>query len=80
MAKVKVYASSTCVYCRKAKEFLKQNEVDYEEVDVMTEIGKHELEKLGFNVVPILLIDDQVIRGFNKVAIQEALHLDMTTP
>ena len=34
MSKVKVYSTPTCPYCNMAKDFLKQNKVSFEEVDV----------------------------------------------
>ncbi|MDP2735824.1 MAG: glutaredoxin family protein, partial [bacterium] len=34
MADVTIYTTPTCVYCKAAKEFFKENNVEYEEKDV----------------------------------------------
>ena len=34
MAKVTIYSTPTCVYCKMAKEFFAKNKVAYEEHDV----------------------------------------------
>lgn len=32
--KVKIYTTPTCPHCQRTKEFLKENEVDFENIDV----------------------------------------------
>ena len=34
MAKVKVYSTPTCPWCHRAMEFLKENDVEFEEINV----------------------------------------------
>jgi len=38
MAKVTIYTTPTCVYCKMTKEFFKQNNIVYEEKDVARDI------------------------------------------
>lgn len=33
---IKVYSTPTCPYCRMAKDFLKQNKIEFEDIDVAT--------------------------------------------
>ena len=40
MKKVSIYTTPTCVYCREAKEFFKENNISYEEYNVLTDIDK----------------------------------------
>ena len=73
MDKVMIYSSPTCIYCKKAKDFLDANNVEYELIDVSTEKGRKELSDLGFTAVPVLIINGKTIRGFNDALIKEAL-------
>ena len=75
MVEVKVYSTSTCPYCNMAKDFLKENNIEFKEYDVSedTEARNEMLEKSGQMGVPVIIIDEQVIIGFNKEAIKKAL-------
>lgn len=76
MAKsVKIYSTSTCPYCHRAKDFLKTHNIQFENIDVGAnpEAGKEMMEKSGQMGVPVLDIDGQIIVGFDKEAIQKAL-------
>lgn len=76
MAKsVKVYSTSTCPYCIKAKEFLKENNIEFENIDVGVdqERAQEMIKKSGQMGVPVLDIDGQIIVGFDKEAVTKAL-------
>ena len=75
--KVKVYSTPACVYCHMVKEFLKNNKVKFEEIDVSTnEEAAHEMiEKSGQMGVPVIDIDGKIIVGYNIPALKEALEL-----
>lgn len=75
MVEVKVYSTPTCPYCNMAKDFLKENNIEFKEYDVSedTEARNEMLEKSGQMGVPVILIDEEVIIGFNKEAIKNAL-------
>ena len=78
MAKtVKVYSTPTCPYCVRAKQFLKDNNIVFEDVDVSLNETEAEqmVEKSGQMGVPVLDIDGQIIIGFDKEKIKEALGL-----
>lgn len=78
MAKiVKVYSTPTCPYCRLAKDFLKQNNIEFTEIDVSQdeEAAKAMIAKSGQMGVPQLDIDGQMIVGFDKAAIKKVLNL-----
>lgn len=72
---IKVYSTSTCPYCHRAKDFLKNNNIQFEDIDVGAdpEAGKNMIEKSGQMGVPVIDIDGQIIVGFDKEAIQKAL-------
>ena len=78
MAKsVKVYSTSTCPYCIRVKEFLKSNNITFENVDVGVnqEAAQEMMNKSGQMGVPVVDIDGQIIVGFDKPAISKALGL-----
>jgi glutaredoxin 3 len=74
---VKVYTTPACPYCYTLKEFLKENKVDFEEVDVaQDEKGREEMiKKSGQMGAPILDINGQIVIGFDKAKILELLKI-----
>jgi len=75
MVEVKVYSTPTCPYCNTAKDFLKENNIEFSEYDVSKDIeARNEmLEISGQMGVPVIIIDEEIIIGFNKEAIKKAL-------
>jgi glutaredoxin-like protein NrdH len=79
--KVTLYALSTCVWCRMTKQYLKDNEVEYEyiDVDLLDEVEKSKvhqtiLDKGGNLSYPTTIVDDKtVITGYRKDQLKEAL-------
>lgn len=74
---VKVYSTATCPYCKMAKDFLAQNNVPFEAVDVGQDkaAAKEMVEKSGQMSVPVIDIDGKIIVGFDKKAISEELEI-----
>ncbi len=77
MAKVIVYSTNTCPFCTMAMDFLKQNKVEFQHVDVSTDQAglKDMVQKSGQTAVPVIDIDGKIIIGFNEQAIKQALKL-----
>ena len=78
MAKqVKVYSTPTCPYCRGAKQFLKDNQIEFEDIDVSAnqKAAEEMIQKSGQMGVPVLEINGQIITGFDKGSISKALGL-----
>ena len=73
--KVKIYTTSTCPWCTKTKEFLKSNNVKYEEVNVgADEKARNDMfEKSGQFGVPVTDINGTIIVGYDKEALKKAL-------
>ena len=76
--KVKIYTTTTCPWCIKTKEFLKANNVKYEEVNVgENEQARNEMfEKSGQFGVPVTDVNGTIIVGYDKEALKKALGLD----
>ena len=76
MAKVTVYSTPTCPWCHKAKDFLKDNNIDFDDKNVAEEeAARNEmLEKSGQMGVPVISIEGHdAIVGFDQEAIKKAL-------
>lgn len=78
MKKVVIYSTPTCHFCNLAKEYFTQKGVQFTAFDVSTDREKQAeiLEKTGQMGVPVILIDDQVVVGFDKPKIDEFLQID----
>jgi glutaredoxin-like YruB-family protein len=72
---VLVYSTPTCPWCRKAKEYLDQKGVRYENYNVAEQRDKLQemVDLSGQRGVPVLKIGDEVIVGFNQAKIDQAL-------
>ena len=62
------------MFCEKAKEFLSQQNVNFTERDVVNdEEAFAELEELGIMTTPVIVIDDEVVVGFDRERLQQLL-------
>ena len=77
MKKVKVYSTPTCPYCIKLKNFLKENNVDFENIDVASDQEKAQemIDKSGQMGVPVIDIEGEILTGFEEDVIKKALGL-----
>lgn len=75
--KVIVYSTSTCPFCIRAKQYLKDNNVQFTEHDVGADQAKAQemIKKSDQMGVPVLDIDGTIIVGFDKEKIRAALGL-----
>jgi glutaredoxin-like protein NrdH len=79
--KVVLYALSTCAWCKMTKQFLKDNDVEFEYVNVdlceeddKQKIRQHIQSKGGPLSYPTIIVDDNMlITGFRKDKLKEAL-------
>ena len=72
-----VYSTPTCPFCIRAKQFLKESNVQFEDIDVSEnhEKAQEMIKKSGQMGVPVLEIEGAIIVGFDKDKIKEALDL-----
>lgn len=75
MANVTIYTTPTCTYCKMTKAFFKENNVEYQEIDVAADQSKAQamFEKSGQMGVPVVEVDGKIIVGFDKEALKQAL-------
>ena len=76
MKKITIYSTPTCSYCLMAKDYFAENGVEFEDVDVSIDAERRE-EMLGLTGgqmgVPVIVIDGEVVFGFDKGRIEELL-------
>lgn len=74
---VKIYKTSTCPYCVMAKDFLKENKIKFEEINLENneKAVSEMIGKSGQTGVPVLDINGKIIVGFNIEEIKKALKL-----
>jgi len=67
MVKVTVFGTPNCPWCIKTKEWLKENDIKFKNVNVEEdeEARKYIVNKTGQTGVPQIEIDDEVIIGFD---------------
>lgn len=73
--KVIVYSTPTCPYCIYAKDYFKENNVPFEDIDVTKDRAKARemITKSGQMGVPVIDIDGQIVVGFDEQAIEKLL-------
>ena len=75
---VKVFSTPTCPYCKMAKDYLTEKDVTFEEVDVSADAaGRDEMmKKSGQMGVPVIMVDSEVIIGFDMERLEGLLKQD----
>ena len=75
MAKVKVYSTSTCPWCHKTKEFLREHSVPFDDINVEEnqKAAQDMVERSGQMGVPVIDIAGEIVVGFDKSRIEKAL-------
>lgn len=74
---VKIYSTPTCPNCMMAKEFLKQNNISFVEVDITKnrEAAWEMMKKTGQTSLPVIEVDGSVIVGFDEELLKRKLNL-----
>lgn len=75
MKNVTIYSTPSCHFCHMAKDFFKEKNIAYTDYDVAADAAKRKemLDKSGQLGVPVIVIDNDLIIGFNKPAIAKLL-------
>ena len=75
--KVTIYTTPICPYCVSLKKFLKDNNVDFEEIDASQseEIQDLLVAKTGRMNVPVVVVDQVWKQGFHRDELMALLEL-----
>ena len=73
--KVVIYSTPTCPYCKRAKDYLTRKGVTYTDINVAQDrkAAEEMVQKSGQLGVPVILIDGQIVVGFNQGKLDELL-------
>lgn len=73
--KIKIYSTKTCPYCTIEKDFLKENKIEFEDVDVSDDqkAANEMVKKSGQMGVPVTEIDGEIVVGFDKEKLKKIL-------
>ncbi|MFA6450398.1 MAG: glutaredoxin domain-containing protein [bacterium] len=74
---VVLYSTATCPFCIQTKKYLEDKGISYTNHDVAAdqEARKEMVEKSSQMGVPVLIIDEKIIIGFDRQEIEAALGL-----
>ncbi|MFH1188376.1 MAG: glutaredoxin domain-containing protein [bacterium] len=72
---IKIYSTPVCPYCVVAKEFLKKNNISFEDINVAADenVAKEMIEKSHQMGVPVIDVDGEIFVGFNRAELENAL-------
>lgn len=75
--KVKVYSTLRCPWCHVAKDFLKKNNIKFDDINVETDMegAREMIQKSGQRGVPVIDVDGTIIVGYNERALKKALKI-----
>ncbi len=79
--KVVIYSTPGCSYCRLAKEFFGQNQIEYQDHNVATDAARRQdmINKSGQMGVPVIAISDpaganeEIVIGFDEPHLRQLL-------
>lgn len=77
MHKITIYSTPSCPYCVMAKDFLKENGIDFTDFNVAEDEKAREemIKKTNQMGVPVIDIDGEIIIGFDKPKISQILEI-----
>ena len=74
MSQVTIFTSPTCTFCKQAKAYMDQNEIEYTERDITKDQeARKELMDKGYRGVPIIRVGEEDIIGFDQAKLEELL-------
>ena len=74
---VRVFSTPTCPFCVTLKNFLKEHNIQFEDIDVVQDgLAREEMvKKSGQMSVPVIEIDGQIVVGFDQEKIKKLLKI-----
>ncbi len=63
-----IYSTPTCPICKRAKEYLTKKGIPYQEIDVAGDrkAVQEMIQKSGQMGVPVIIVDGELMVGFNQ--------------
>ena len=76
---IELFGASWCPGCKQAKKWLDDRKVDYVYQDIDNPVSEQKLIKMGFRSIPVLVVDNQVISGYNPEKMGDLINEPETT-
>jgi len=75
---VRVFTTPACPYCYTLKEYLKEHNIEFTELDVASDEAarKEMIEKSGQMGAPVIEINGEWVAGFDKAKIEKLLKIE----
>ncbi len=73
--KVIIFTTPTCSFCRAAKRYFREKKIKFKEIDVTKDerAARDMMRRTGQTGVPVILINNRPIVGFDKPKINQLL-------
>ncbi len=67
--KVLIYSKNLCPYCVRAKEFFKQKNIQFQDIDLTGDFEKMDdlKKKTGHMTMPQIFVDDKFVGGYTDL-------------
>lgn len=77
MKDVTIYSTPTCHFCHITKEFLNKHNIPFTDYNVAIDLDKRKemVDKSGQMGVPVIVIGDELMVGFNEEKLKAALSI-----
>jgi glutaredoxin-like YruB-family protein len=75
---VTIYSTPTCHFCHAAKELFTEKNIAFNDYNVATDLEKRKemIDKSGQMGVPVIIVGDKVVVGFDEMQLRELLHIE----
>jgi glutaredoxin-like YruB-family protein len=75
MKTISIYSTPTCHFCQVAKEYFKENNLSYTEYNVASDAERRAemIKKSGQLGVPVIVIGNDIVVGFNQEKVKNLL-------
>jgi len=75
MQEVTIYSTPTCHFCHAAKDFFKENNIEFTDYNVADDIEKRQemIQKTGQMGVPVIVINGEAIVGYDEAKMRAKL-------
>ncbi|MBI5644804.1 glutaredoxin family protein [Candidatus Kaiserbacteria bacterium] len=76
-SQITIYSTPTCHFCHAAKDFFTENKVAFTDYNVATDLDKRKemIEKSGQMGVPVILVDKEIIVGYDEERLRKILKI-----
>ena len=77
MPEVTIYSTPTCHFCHAAKDFFTEHNVKFTDYNVASDLEKRKemIDLSGQMGVPVIVIGDRMIIGFDQPRVSELLNI-----